>query len=59
MSQRTKYAIQQRPDGWEGMMEGALRASAVSKNKKVAVIDGITEHTVRRDYSAVPIQHAD
>jgi len=54
MSQRTKYLVLPSPYGWEGMMEGALRASVASKSKE-DVLERTIELARKREPSAVII----
>jgi len=58
MSQRTKYYVLPSPYGWEGMMEGALRASVASKNKE-EVLERTIELARRREPSAVVVHDDD
>ncbi|MDV6167903.1 DUF2188 domain-containing protein [Flavobacterium sp. DG1-102-2] len=58
MTQRTVYHVQPNPNGWEGMMEGALRASIVSKTKE-EVLEKTIQLAQNREPSSVIIHKAD
>jgi len=58
MSQRTKYHVLPSQNGWEGMMEGAIRASVVSKSKE-EVLERTIKLAQRRIPSSVLIHKAD
>lgn len=58
MSDRTIYHVQPSENGWEGMMEGALRASVVSKTKE-EVLDRTIALALNREPSSVIIHKAD
>jgi hypothetical protein len=56
MSQRTKYFVLPSPYGWEGMMEGALRASVAAKSKE-EVLERTIELAKRREPSSVIVHN--
>jgi len=53
--QRTKYYVLPSHNGWEGMMEGAIRASVVARNKE-EVLERTIELARKREPSAVIVQ---
>jgi hypothetical protein len=52
--QRTKYYVLPSHNGWEGMMEGAIRASVVARNKD-EVLERTIELARKREPSASKI----
>ena len=54
--QRTKYYVLPSQNGWEGMMEGAIRASVVAKDKE-EVLERTIELARKREPSSVIVHN--